>query len=98
MRAQRVDGGDLPTPGAPVMPTRIALPVRQQFLHQPLRRLAVIGALALDQRDGARERRAVAGTDAAGEGGVSVPWARPAGEGCSVWAAAAHGAIDSGEC
>ena len=61
---------DLPTPGAPVMPSRTALPVaRQQLLHQLVRGLAVIGALALDQRDGARQRGAVAGADAAGEVG-----------------------------
>ena len=66
---------DLPTPGAPVMPTRIALPVaRQQLLHQLVRLLLVIGALALDQRDGARQRRAVAVADAAGEGGDVGGW------------------------
>ena len=59
---------DLPTPGAPVMPTRTALPVsRQQLLHQPVRRLLMVGALALDQRDRAREARAVAGAQPAGE-------------------------------
>ena len=52
---------DLPTPGEPVMPTRIGLPVsRQQRLHQFARRGLMIGAPALDQRDRARQRRAVA--------------------------------------
>ena len=61
---------DLPTPGAPVMPTRIALPVRgSSSCTSCCALLAMVGALALDQRDGARQRRAVAGADAAGEGG-----------------------------
>jgi hypothetical protein len=34
-----------------------------------MRLLAMVGTLALDQRDGARQRRAVAVADAAGEGG-----------------------------
>ena len=60
---------DLPTPGAPVMPTRMALPVsRQQLLHELVRLVLVIGALALDQRDGARQRRAVAVAERGGQG------------------------------
>jgi hypothetical protein len=43
--------------------------MRQQILHEPLRRLAMIGALALDQGDGARQRRTVAVANAAGEAG-----------------------------
>ncbi len=59
---------DLPTPGAPVMPSRTALPVAgSSSCTRQMRGLAVIGALALDQRDGARQRGAVAGADAAGE-------------------------------
>ena len=60
---------DLPTPGEPVMPTRIALPVsRQQGLHQIARGGLMVAAPALDQRDGARQRRAVAGTEVLGDG------------------------------
>ena len=63
---------DLPTPGAPVMPTRMALPVvGQQLLHELVRLVLVVGALALDQRDGARQHGAVAVADAAGEGDES---------------------------
>jgi len=40
---------------------------RQQFLHQPVRLHPVVGALALDQRDGAREHRPLAGADAGGK-------------------------------
>ena len=40
---------------------------RQQLLNQPVRGLPVVGARALDQRDGARLRGAVAGADAGGE-------------------------------
>src|SRR5262249_45683755 len=40
---------------------------RKQLLHQMVRGLAVIGALALDQGDGARECGAVAGANTAGE-------------------------------
>ena len=61
---------DLPTPGAPVMPTRMALPVsRQQLLDELVRLVLVVGALALDQRDGARQHGAVAVAEAAGESG-----------------------------
>ena len=40
---------------------------RQQFLHQPVRFVAVVGAFTLDQRDSARESGTVAGADAIGE-------------------------------
>ena len=60
---------DLPTPGAPVMPTRTALPVCfKQFLGQSRGGAAVIGALALDQRDRARQHGALAGADIAPPG------------------------------
>ena len=60
--AERVDGGRFAGAGraGDAEPHRLA-GQRQQFLHQLVRLLAVIGALALDQRDGARQRRAVAG-------------------------------------
>src|SRR6476659_7591640 len=51
---------DLPAPGAPVMPSRT---------HQPVRLPTMVGAFALDQRDGARQHGAVAGADAGGESG-----------------------------
>ena len=38
--------------------------MRQQFLHQLVRGPAVVRALALDQRDRARQHRAVTGADA----------------------------------
>ena len=68
--AERVDGGGLAGAGraGDAEPHRLA-GRRQQFLHQQVRLLAVIGALALDQRDGARQRGAVAGFYAAGEVG-----------------------------
>lgn len=60
---------DLPAPGAPVMPMRTAAAGRrQQLLHQPVRRRAMVGARTLHQRDGAGERGAVAGADRRGEG------------------------------
>ena len=43
--------------------------VGKQLLHQLMRLVLVIGALALDQRDGARQHGAVAVADAAGESG-----------------------------
>ena len=59
---------DFPTPGDPVMPDPQRLAgLRQQILHQLMRALAVVGALALDQGDGAGQRGALAGTDGAGE-------------------------------
>ena len=66
--AERVDGGRLAGAGraGDAEPHRLA-GQRQQFLHQKVRLLAMVGALALDQRDGARQRRAVAGADAGGE-------------------------------
>ena len=55
---------DLPTPGEPVMPTRIALPVSgSSSCTSRCACLLMVGALALDQRDRARERRAVAGAE-----------------------------------
>ena len=55
---------DLPTPGEPVMPTRIGLAgIGQQRLHQIARRGLMIAAPAFDQRDRARQRRAVAGAE-----------------------------------
>ena len=60
---------DLPTPGEPVMPTRIALAgVGQQRLHQIARRRLVVAAPALDQRDRPRQRRAASGAEVFGEG------------------------------
>src|ERR1700722_8975469 len=50
---------DLPTPGA--------ARAGQEIRHQRARRLLVIGALRLDQRDRAREHGALAGADAARE-------------------------------
>ena len=88
------------------MPTRIALPVsRQQRLHQIARRGLMVGAPALDQRDRARQRRAVAGAEVSGEfldvgGGIFgrvMPWfttrRASAGEG-----AEALGSIDFATC
>ena len=43
--------------------------LRQQLLHQLPRRRLVVGARALDQGDGARQRGAFAGADAVGEAG-----------------------------
>ena len=61
---------DLPTPGAPVMPTRTALPVvRSSSCMSAAAAAAMVGALAFDQRDRPREHRAVAGADAAREAG-----------------------------
>ena len=60
---------DLPTPGAPVMPTRIALPVcGSSSCTSWCACCLMVGALALDQRDGARQRRAVAGAEFLGKG------------------------------
>ncbi len=57
---------DLPTPGAPVMPTRTALPVAvEQRLGKRGGGAAMIGAFAFDQRDRARQHGAVAGTNVA---------------------------------
>ena len=58
---------DLPAPGAPVMPSRTALPVAAAIPAREGAPAAVVGALAFDQRDGARQRRAFAGADAGGE-------------------------------
>ena len=72
---------DLPTPGAPVMPTRIALPVRgNSSCTSAARGLLMIGALALDQRDGAGERSALAGADGAGKLADVAARCEPAGE------------------
>ena len=69
---------DLPAPGAPVMPSRTALPVSgSSSCTSKCAGFAVIGALALDQRDGARQRGAVAGADAGGEVGRLHRCARP---------------------
>ncbi len=55
---------DLPTPGAPVMPTRTALPVAgQQRLDQRRGSVAVVGALTFDKRDGAGQHSTVAAAD-----------------------------------
>ena len=61
---------DLPTPGrAGDADARRLAGLGQQLLHQPVRLCLMVGALALDQRDRARERRAVAGAQALdGEG------------------------------
>ena len=48
---------DLPAPGAPVMPTMAALPVRGVDLADEL---PAAGVVVLDERDAARERAAVA--------------------------------------
>ena len=51
----------LPTPGTPVMPTRRDRPAcGKHRVEQRRRGVGVRGALALDERDGAREDRAVA--------------------------------------
>ena len=61
---------DLPTPGAPVMPTRTALPVAgSSSCDQGAGGAAMVGPLALDQGDRARQHRAIAGANAAGEAG-----------------------------
>jgi hypothetical protein len=67
-RAERVDGGGFAGAGraGDAEPHRLA-GRRQQLLHQKVRASAVIGALALDQGDGARQSRAISGADAAGE-------------------------------
>jgi len=49
----------------PVMPTLAGF--RQHLLHQLSRGGLMIGALRLDQRDGARQYRPFAGTDAGGK-------------------------------
>ena len=56
IRAERVDGGRFAGArrAGDAEPHRLA-GQRQQFLHQKVRSFAVIGALALDQRDGARQ-------------------------------------------
>ena len=41
--------------------------LRQQVLHQPARRLLVVGAAALDERNGARNDGALTRGDSAGE-------------------------------
>ena len=65
---------DLPTPGTPVMPTRTRLPVRgSKLLHQLPRGRLMVGAPALDQRDGARDHGALAGQNSLRErGGIGV--------------------------
>ena len=66
--AERVDGGRFAGArrAGNAEPHRLA-GERQQFLHQPMRGHAMVGALALDQRDGARQSGAIAGADARGE-------------------------------
>ena len=69
----------LPTPGGPVMPTRIASPgVGHQRVEHLLAALAVLGAPALEQRDGLRDHAPVAGTHPRDEvrGGVELRHAR----------------------
>jgi hypothetical protein len=56
---------DLPAPGTPEMPTRIARPVlRQQGIQHLLGALLVIPARRLDQRDRLGQRAALAGQHA----------------------------------
>ena len=78
--AERVDDGGLAGAGraGDAEPHRLA-GQRQQLLHQPMRLAAVVGALALDQRDGARQHGALAGADAGGEGGDRLGGSREAG-------------------
>ena len=72
VRAERVDGGGLAGAGRAGDAEAYGVAGRrQQFLHQMMRALAVVGALALDQRDGARQRGAVAGADEGGKVGRS---------------------------
>ena len=56
---------DLPTPGAPEMPMRIAPPVLRQERSSSSSSacVAIFGARGLDQRDRARQRAAVAATE-----------------------------------
>ena len=59
---------DLPTPGEPVMPTRMALPVCGNSACTSSRAAAWWSApAALDQRDRARQRRAMAGAETIGQ-------------------------------
>src|SRR4029077_17188335 len=68
--AERVDGGRLADTGRAGDADAHSLAGRaEQLLHQPVRGLLVVGALALHQGYGARQRRAVAGAQLAGEGG-----------------------------
>ena len=79
---------DLPTPGEPVMPTRIAWPVcGSSSCTSVARGGLMIGAAAFDQRDGARQRGAVAGANPLGDqrdidlfsGGHCRPSSSPSG-------------------
>src|SRR5579871_4412812 len=68
MLAERIDGGRFADPGraGDAEPHRLA-GVRQKILHELPRRPPVIGAPALDQRNGARNNSALACTNAARE-------------------------------
>ena len=53
---------DLPTPGAPEMPMRIARPVRgKNGRKQRFRRILISGPRRFNERDGTRQGPAVAG-------------------------------------
>ena len=59
---------DLPAPGAPLMPTRVAAPVAGRIVFQERDRVVtVIRARRLDERDRARQRPPVALAHRAGE-------------------------------
>ena len=57
---------DLPAPGTPLMPTRMALPVRGSRLEQNLGARLILWLGTFDQSDGAAERDPVAGDDRLG--------------------------------
>ena len=80
---------DLPAPGAPVMPTRIARAGRgQERVEQRDRVGAMVGPRRLDERDRLRERAPVAGAHRVGERVRSVSVTRHR---CAALAHAARG-------
>ena len=69
----------LPTPGGPVMPTRMrAARLGHERVEHLLAALAVLGASALEQRDGLRDHAPVAGAHPRDEvrGGLELRHAR----------------------
>src|SRR5947207_2014599 len=70
MRAERIDGERLADTGrAGDTDADGVSSLRQQLLDELVRLVPVVGALALDQCDGARQHGAVTVADAAGESG-----------------------------
>ncbi len=68
--AERVDGGRLADPrGAGDADARGLAGIRQQILHELAGLVLMVGPFRLDERDGARQHRPLAGTDAAWRSG-----------------------------